>query len=381
MPFCVSSSLGYHFRKFNIKEKVMNQSHASEWQDFLKEKGAQFTEDGKISTFGQPEIERYLIKHGPVVTDLSHQALLKISGSDAFDFLQGQLTSDLSKVNAHQAQLSSYCDPKGNVLAIFLVFKHEDHFFLSFDGSLKEPIQKRLSMFVLRSDVQIADASGELIHLGYGGEFGDLDIQRRLSTKVKNIYETGLIEAEGMEGVCVIKVPGPYHKYDLFGPSDKMQRVWEKLRDNCDATNSFDWNLLNIAAGIPEMTAANSGTLLAQFFNLDKLDAINFQKGCFPGQEIIARIHYRGKVAKRMLRIRLQETQELAPGDTLKLKDSQGKNHSFTVVNANPDVLSGTLCLAIGSLKPLESVEGNLATENGQEVLFEPLPYPITDED
>ncbi len=354
----------------------------STWNDFLIEQGAQFTEDHRIITFGHTEIERFLIKNGPVVTNLAHHALLKVSGSDAFDFLQGQLTSDVSEVSDKKAQLSSYCDPQGNVLAVFLLFKKGEDFYLSFDGSLKESMQKRLTMFVMRSDVQITDESADTIHIGFAGEFGDLDVQRRLNTKVKEIYESGSVEEEGMQDVFVVKVPGPYHKYDLFGPAEQIKQAWLKLRDNADVTNTQDWNLLNIAAGVPEITANNSGEFIGQFLNLDKLDAINFKKGCFPGQEIIARVHYRGKVTKRMLRVRMDELLELTSGDDLVLQDSNGKKHTMAVINANPDVFgTSTLCLAVGTLKSLDSVEGNLMTESGKAAIIEPLPYSITDEE
>jgi len=351
------------------------------WTEFLTEQGAQFTEDNRIRTFGHSEIERFLIKNGPVVTNLSHHALLKVTGSEAFKFLQGQLTSDLSTVVDNSAQLSAYCDPQGNVLVVFLIFKRDGDFYLSFDGSLKETIQKRLTMFVMRADVKITDVSHDMIHIGFAGEFGDLDIQRRLNTKVKAVYESGSVEEEGMERVYVVKVPGPYHKYDLFGPAEQMKQAWLKLRDNSDVTNTQDWNLLNIAAGIPEITAANTGKFIGQFLNLDKLDAINFKKGCFPGQEIIARVHYRGKVTKRMFRIRMEELLELQSGDDLVLLDNKGKKHTLSVINANPDVYSThTLCLAVGTLKSLDAVEGDLMTQTGKLAVLEPLPYSITDE-
>lgn len=352
------------------------------WTRFLQEQGAQFDASGeRIVTFGHAEVERYLIKHGPVITNLSHHALLKVTGTDAFDFLQGQLSSDLTDVNENRAQLSSYCDPQGNVLAVFTVFKIGDAFYLSFHGSLKTSIEKRLKMFVLRSDVQISDVSQEMIHIGFAGEFADLDVQRRLSTKIKETYETGMLLAEGMQNICIVKVPGPYHKYDLFGPVEEIQQAWIKLREGCDFTNTQDWNLLNIAAAVPEVTAETSGKYTAQFLNLDKLDAINFRKGCFPGQEIIARIHYRGKVTKRMLRVRLDEIMELNAGDTLTLKDGTDKSFKLEVILANPDVLSGTRCLAVGTLKSLESAQGELKTESGQAAVIEPMPYSITDEE
>lgn len=351
------------------------------WSEFLTINQAQFDESGKICSFGHPELERFLIKNGPVVTSLTHQALIKVSGSEAQTFLQAQLTSDINLITDKQAQFSAYCDPKGQVLVNFLVFKYFEDYYLSFDGSLREAILKRLSMFVLRSDVKLTEVSNELIHIGFAGEFGDLDVQRRLNTKVKAVFESGMVELEGVENVIAIKVPGPYHKYSLFGPAEEMTQVWKKIRDNSDVTNNYDWNLLNIAAGVPEVTAKTSALHTAQFFNLDKFDAINFKKGCFPGQEIIARIHYRGKVTKRMLRIHINEILSLQPGDTLALKDEADKTYKLSVVNANPDVFNGTLCLAIATLKSLESAEGGLTTESGKEAVIEPLPYAITDED
>lgn len=353
----------------------------SQWLDFLKTQGAQFDAEDRIATFGQAELERFLIKHGPVVTSLTHQALLKVSGSEAQSFLQAQLTSDINEVSQSKAQFSAYCDPKGNVLANFLVFIYQDDYYLSFDGSLAESILKRLKMFVLRSDVQIEEVSDQLIHIGFAGEFGDLDIQRRLETKVKEVFETGMISLEGLENILVIKVPGPYHKYALFGPASQMTEAWNNIRSNADVTNAYDWKLLDIAAGVPTVTSATSGEYTAQFFNLDKFAAINFKKGCFPGQEIIARIHYRGKVTKRMLRLHIDESLELQPNDTLVLKDNSGKTYKLNVISANADIFKGTLCLAITTLKSLESAEGDLVTETGNSVTIEPLPYKITDED
>ncbi|QKI88994.1 YgfZ/GcvT domain-containing protein [Thiomicrorhabdus xiamenensis] len=351
------------------------------WLDFLQQQNAQFDESGRITTFGQAELEHFLIKNGPVVTSLTHQALLKVSGSEAQQFLQAQLTSDINQVTETQAQLSAYCDPQGNVLAIFLVFKYQDAFYLSFDGSLRDSIHKRLQMFVLRSDVKIEEVSQNLIHIGFAGEFADLDVQRRLDTKVKEVFEANLSQDEETKDILIIKVPGPYHKYEIFGPAEQMVTAWNNLRVNCDLTNNFDWQLLNIAAAVPEVTDKTSGQFTAQFLNLDKFDAINFKKGCFPGQEIIARIHYRGKITKRMLRIRLEDDLDLQPGDSLNLQDPNGKTHKLTVINCKPDIFSGYLCNAVGTLKSLESVEGELSTENGKPATIEPLPYLITEEE
>lgn len=351
----------------------------SQWQDFLTEQGAQFDEIGRVTTFGHPDIERFLVKNGPVVANLSEQALLKVEGEEAFDFLQGQFTNDLKTVNESSAQYSAYCEPQGKVLAIFLVFLHKNAYYLSFDADLKASVMQRLTMFKLRSKVTIEDVTDTWAHLGFGGDFADLALQRHLNTKLKDIYGVTPLDDSDASDVLAIKVPGPYHTYRLLGPSEQMMHVWKNLRNNAEATNSFDWNLLNIVAGQPTLTAETSNQFIAQFLNLDKLGAINFQKGCFPGQEIIARMHYRGKVTKRMLRLHISGEMTITPGMELKLQSGE-KTFTFNVINAAADVYEGMVALAITSLKPLESYQGDLSTEAGLNVSIEPLPYDLSEE-
>ncbi len=350
-----------------------------QWQNFLTEQGAQFSETGEIITFGHPEIERFLIKNGPVITSQAHQALLKVSGDEAFNFLQGQLSNDLKNVDHETAQLSAYCDPKGNVLTTFLIFKIADDFYLSFDFSLKTIIQKRLTMFVMRSKVTITDMAEDLIHIGFAGDFANLDVQRLLSTKVKNNYQTAQL-ASKEANATVIKVPGPYHRYEFFASIDDMQVIWKKLKNNSDTTNSADWKLLDLAYGIPKLNSQTQGLFIPQFLNLDKLEAINFKKGCYPGQEIIARIHYRGRVTKRMMRIHFPEIVELNSGEELILTDDDNKRLKFIVIEARPDVINGTLCHAVGTLKPLESASGNLKTSSGIIATIEPFAYSLVED-
>lgn len=353
-----------------------------QWQEFLGQQDAKFDETGAVTQFAHPELERILIKHGPVMTSLAHQALLRVSGEDAFDFLQGQLTNDLTKVDEKAAQFAAYCDPQGQVLAIFLVFKLQDGFYLSFDSSLKDAISKRLQMFVMRSKVAIEDVADKFIRFGFAGQFADLDIQRRLMVKSKNLLEVSQAEEESFDQLITIKVPGPFHRYEIFAPIEQAIEAWNQLKLNGDLTNFYDWQLLNIASGIAEVTAASSGQHIAQFLNLEKTDMISFKKGCYPGQEVIARMHYRGKAAKRMLRIHLDDVVEQKPGDLLEVVDSNDKIHKLDVVLSNPDIFAGTLCLAIGNLRALDAAEGDLKlVTTGGLAKIEPLPYLLTDEE
>ncbi len=353
-------------------------SSTIQWQNFLKEKyHAQFDSKSQITTFGQPELERFLVKHGPILTSLAHQSLIQVSGQEALAFLQGQLSTNIEHVNEARAQLSSYCDPKGQVLATLLVFQYKNDYYLSCHSSLKESLLKRLNMFILRSKVTLKDFSNQLIHIGFAGEFADLELQRSLNTKIKNDYEAQWIQQDDLNESYAIKVPGPYHRYSIFAPVKQAQKIWKILKNNAEPINTQDWNLLNITAGIPEITHQTSAQFLAQFLNLDKLNAIDFKKGCFPGQEMIARVHYRGKVTKRMFRIRCEENQTLTPGETLELTDSNQKCHKLTIILANPAIHEGTLCLAVGTLKNLSAMSDKLTTCSGKAAFIEPLPYPI----
>ncbi len=353
----------------------------AEWKAFLSQQGAQFDALEHVTTFGEPELERVLVKHGPVVTSLANQALIQVKGEDAKAFLQAQLTNDIDEVSNKQAQLSAWCDPKGHVLTTFIVFMYQRDYYLSFDASLKEAILKRLQMFILRSKVELIDRSDELIQVGFGGSFGDLDLQRAFDAKVKETWACGMLPKEGVRKIKAIKIPGPYHRYLLVGPEDEMETVWNTLLINGDKTNQYDWHLMDIAAGIPVVTAPVSGQFVAQMLNLDKLNAINFKKGCFPGQEIIARLHFRATVPKRMLKLHTPADIAPEPGTTLEAHDEAGKRIEFEVLYSRPDPIEGVMIQAVGNLKTLANAQGQLTLASGDPIAIEPLPYPVLDDD
>ncbi|MDR9499076.1 MAG: folate-binding protein [Hydrogenovibrio sp.] len=352
----------------------------SQWQTFLQEQGATLNDQGAVTSWGQPELERIMVKHGPVRASLAHKGLIRLSGEEAFDFLQGQLTNDLTNVSEEHAQLSGYCDPQGHLLGLFTVFKIDQAWYLHCDPDVTDNVVKRLNMYKLRAKVEIKDVSDQLVQIGYAGEFADLNIQRLLDTKIKDLYQAHPLH--DLPDSYGIKVPGPYHRYLFVAPPEQAQSLWQALTGNGEATNDADWQLLDVVSGLPRLTQATTGQFIAQFLNLDKLDAINFRKGCFPGQEVIARLHFRGKVTKRMVRLHLKDNQaELAPGETFKLLDQNDKAYKFTLINAAEDIEDGKVCLAITTLKPLESALAPLKTEAGQPATIEPLPYDILSED
>ncbi|HEY9147615.1 MAG TPA: folate-binding protein, partial [Gammaproteobacteria bacterium] len=133
----------------------------SEWQNFLEQQGATITE-GEVRDYGDRAAELKQAAEGDSLCDLSHEALIRASGDDASSFLQGQLTNDVRNVSATRHQLSSYCNPKGRMLALFRLFMHDEAYYLQLPASLLAPTLKRLQMFVLMAKVQLEDAGDTL---------------------------------------------------------------------------------------------------------------------------------------------------------------------------------------------------------------------------
>ena len=141
----------------------------TDWQQFLESRGA-VIQDGQVTHFGDAAAE---IRHsgtGPILADLSHLSLIRFAGEDAQPFLQGQLSNDVRLLNGHNSQWSGYCTPKGRMLASFLLWQNaENSYLMQLPASLREAIQKRLTLFVLRSKVKVSDESDHWIRLGVAG--------------------------------------------------------------------------------------------------------------------------------------------------------------------------------------------------------------------
>jgi len=209
---------------------------------------------------------------------LKNRALLRVSGSDAETFLQGQLSNDISKLGSSSVQLNAYCQHQGKILALFWVVKNEDSFFLSFPSDLLEAIMPRLKMFVIMSDVVIEDITKEFIQIGSIGET---------------------------------------HKNALV-INDKLSLIIADKQDinkfNMEPIDS--WNMACIDSCLPEIFSVTSEKLVPQMLNLDINEfGVNFSKGCYPGQEVVARLHYLGSAKRRLFAFKLDSDANI--GDSL----------------------------------------------------------------
>jgi tRNA-modifying protein YgfZ len=245
---------------------------------------------------------------------------LSVRGPEAREFLQRQLSSDLDEVSGTQGQFSGWHDPKGRVLAFFRILPAPDGFRLVMHAALVESIARRLRLYVLRARVEIEPAPAVL------GLAADGDAPASLG---ETLLESGPLAAFSSPAFSTLRLPGQAGWLVVGDPG---------LPAATDAGAEAAWQRAELEAGLPEVYPATSGAFVAQMINLDRLGAVSFTKGCFPGQEIVARAHHLGRV-KRRARLFRAPGPAPAPGESL--ADSRG-----TVVRT-ADSDDGCLLLAV----------------------------------
>lgn len=247
---------------------------------------------------------------------LDFLGVLRVKGADSVSFLQGQLSNDVRLVGSDRALLAGYHNPQGRAIALLRVLQvASDDLLAILPRELVAQVAQRLGKFVLRSKVRLADESGHWSISGLVEQAGWVDALPDTVNAVTRV--------DGALAVCVAGQPCRWLLVTAAsGPSHAA--------DPAAVERAALWERLAIADGEPEVYAATSEAFVAQMLNLDALGAIAFDKGCYTGQEIIARAHYRGRVKRRMQRFLTEERAQLAPGDSGTLRDGR----AFKVVRA-----------------------------------------------
>ena len=284
-------------------------------------------------------------------TALEDLGVLRIAGPDALRFLQGQLSSDVTRIAPGQAPLAGYHNPQGRTIALLrLVALAEGELLALLPRELAAGVAQRLAKYVLRAKVAIAEVSH----------------QWRVSA-LAPAGELTLGEPAGAE--CAPGGAGQPIRLTLGEqPARWLELAPRETASRHDLAAREQWRLLEIRAGIPQVYASTSERFVAQMLNLDVLGAIAFDKGCYSGQEVIARAHYRGRVKRRAQRFRSLSPLTLAPGDSGVLPDGR----AFEVVHGAslPDGRCEFLAVA-----PLELPESATPGE-APSVAAEPLELP-----
>jgi folate-binding protein YgfZ len=265
------------------------------WQEFLRSKdlpGHSSADQPALTSLGAPPEDAVLS-----LFDLSHHCLVTAHGEDAMSFLQGQLTCDLRRVTNTQSVLGAYLSPKGRVICTFRVVRAGEEYLIRLPASAAAHMVERLRRFVLRSRVEIETHSESIVVFGVAG--ADADNKLRA---VAGMAPSAVDEAVSGKGAVIVQVPGAFPRYEVIAPTEVAIGLWSEL---AGAERGRDaWDLLEIRAGLPCIGKENSDAFVPQMVNLELVGGVSFTKGCYAGQEVVARTQYLGRAKRRMYRVK-----------------------------------------------------------------------------
>ncbi len=342
----------------------------ADWQQFLQKHNA-VIENNCVVHYGDPAVERNQTRTATIMVDLSHQSLIGFSGEDAQTFLQSQLSSDVNQVHAHQAQYGSYCTAKGRMLASFLLWQQNDCFLMSLPASLCPSILKRLALFVLRAKVQLADCSDQWIRIGLAGSNAKQIVEEISSTKL--VADQHLNVTHNTRVNIISHTP---NRFELVTTIENAPKLWEQLNKQAKPVGAACWDWLQIQSGIPVILPATQEQFLPQMVNLDALGGVSFKKGCYPGQEIVARTQYLGKLKRRMFLANISTLETVAAGDELFSVD-MAEQSCGKIVNAALSPDGGYDVLAVIQKSSVAAEVVFWGSLNGPELRIIPLPYAL----
>ena len=341
-----------------------------QWQAFLQNQGA-VLEDGRVLHFGDPGAERRAARDGDVLVELSELALIRARGADALGFLNGQLSNDLRKLDDAHSQLSSYNSPKGRMLAIPRIFRRGEDYLLQLPAALAEDILKRLRMYVLRSKVTLEIADRELQRIGISGPRAEQLVREAVGSAPTD-NEGCLTDSE----VTVLRLPGPWPRFEIVAPTAAAVPLWERFAARARKAGAPVWRWLDIQAGVPNVFPGTVEEFVPQMANLELLGGVDFKKGCYPGQEIVARMQYLGRLKQRMYRAHVEADASPQPGDPLHAPDF-GEQPAGRVIDAEAAPEGGYDLLAVIQIVSVEGGEVRLGSLQGPLLAFRGLPYPV----
>ena len=336
------------------------------WKTFLQTQGASI-EGNTVLHYGDPASERNSTSSGTIVADLSQLGVIAFHGEETATFLQGQLTNDVRTLHADSAQWNGYCSPKGRLLGNFLMWRQGEDYCLQLSGDILSSVQKRLSMFILRAKTQVRDASDETVRLVVAGKAAEDAV-----TTAMGAVPDATMRSTATEKGQVIRVGED--KFVLSITPEFAADAWAILRQSATPVGAPVWDWLRLNAGIPMIVAATQEQFVPQMVNLEVIGGVSFQKGCYPGQEIVARSQYLGKLKRRMFLAHVDA--EAAPGDNLYSADFEGQV-TGTIVNAAPAPSGGFDVLAVAQVDSANTQVLRLKAADGAVLKLKPLPYAL----
>jgi hypothetical protein len=348
------------------------QSMSSQWQDFQ----ATFEAVG-----ANPMDGLIRARDRAVVCDLAHNALIAFEGPDAEGFLHSQLSSDVESLSMDRCQLSTYNSPKGRVLATLLLWRCDDGIVLQLPAAIAESTRRRLSMFILRAKVRASLADERFVRIGVGGPNArtvltaaglqppdaDFALVRRKQVR----HGENLVDIE-----LAMRLPGGRYEL-LVTNADAAISTWHSLvAHGATPAAPATWRWLTLSSGVADVVAETQDQFVAQMLNYELIGGVSFTKGCYPGQEIVARTQYRGEIRRRTLLAHAADGNEPAPAQAI-FNAVTPDQAVGAVVNAAPSPKGGFDLLACLHTELAAAANLHLGKVGGPRLELLTLPYSL----
>lgn len=317
---------------------------------------------------------------GGFVAAITTDGLIGIDGDDAASFLHNQLTNDVEHLTPSQVRLAGYCTPKGRLLASFLMWRSETTIFLQLPRAIQPTVQKRLQMFVMRAKAKLQDATDDaanLVMLGLGGANAGPalaawfpDLPAAPYQKIDNRHGTLLRLADAFGAP----------RYQWLTSAESAIDAWPQLTATLASATDDAWRLSAVHAGVPQIGAGTQEQFVPQMINYELLGGVNFRKGCYPGQEIVARSQYLGKLKRRTTLVSIADATAKAGDEVFAVGDPQ--QPCGMIVNAAPNGVGGVDALVEMKLAAIEQGQSEpqsvrLGSVDGAPLAFLAMPYAL----
>lgn len=309
------------------------------------------------------------------VAPITDQGLIALDGEESAKFLHSQLTNDVEHLGQHDVRLAGYCTPKGRLLASFLMWRNETTIFLQLPREIQAPVQKRLSMFVLRAKTKLTDATDapqQQVLLGFGGDRAEAVLHGWFDslppapfTRIDHPLGTLLRVADAFGAP----------RYQWLLADSTATTIAAELAQKLAVGDSASWRLSEIHAGVAHIGKATQEQFVPQMLNYELLGAVNFKKGCYPGQEIVARSQYLGKLKRRTTLVSIADPSAAAGAEVFATADPD--QPCGMIVNAAPNGQGGVDALVEMKLAAIEAASVRLGSAEGPALTFLALPYVL----
>jgi folate-binding protein YgfZ len=300
-----------------------------------------------------------------VLLDLQSLASITVTGDDARAFLNAQLSCDLAALPRPGTVLAAWCNPQGQVITVMRVVSADAGYRLIVPREMRDDLAQRLRRFVLRAEVQIGAEAAAL--LGLIGPGAAVAIDNAGGAVPES---DGSVAAA--EGICIVTPPGPVTRYLLLADPEGGGRLWRALASGLPLSTETPWRAADIEAGLPAVTKPVSERFLPQMLNLEQLGGLSFRKGCFPGQEVIARLKYRGVLKRSMHLLQADSPDPAEAGESVHGANGSTVGHVLSAAHVAPGQLK------LLAVIELDAIGGDLhlGSPDGPGLRRLDLPYP-----